>query len=860
MLETPQFKLALPHKGNVFEANHVRVTFITPRFVRFEWAADGKFEDRETMAVLNRDLGKVSFESQLNGNKATLKTSQVTVKLVLDGKPLSDANLELEFNLNGKPVKWTPSAPQTGNLKGSCRTLDLCNGDRVVKYEGHGTDKEESHELKLGNGFISRDGWSLIDDSKNVVVDLDGDRKWVAPRTDVERQDWYVLAYGHDYLRALKDAADVFGSQPLPPRYTLGYWFSRYWAYSDEELCDIATEFDRAGVPLDVLVVDMDWHLEGWTGYTWDWRYFPDPAEFLAEMKRRNLKITLNLHPADGVAKHEEQFEKMAKAMKLDPKKIDRVPFDITSKEYMKHYFKILHHPDEKRGVDFWWMDWQQGESSAMKGLDTLPWINHLHWEDMQLHGKHKRPLIFSRFGGVGAGRYVIGFSGDTYSTWKSLAYQPYFTATASNVLYGYWSHDIGGHMEGAIDPELYLRWVQYGMLSPILRTHTTKNANAERRFMEFPAPYSHLMMDTVRQRYELVPYIYSENRKAYDSGVSLCRPLYYNWPEDSKTYELTNEYMFGDEMLVSPVSAPGDKNSELTNFAVYLPQGKWFDVAHGNFVEGGQTVTKHWMLSEIPVFVRPGTIIPGQKMRMRLDEKSYSHLTMDIYPGEAGCYELYEDDGISDGYLHGKYAIIDLSHHKKGFTRVIDIVHQSGKFDGFLRKRELEVRLHCVVPPKKVEINGKKAELCFRLDGESSRQYRYDGLTASIIIACGEIDLVKGAQITVEYDRDNESEPVLGLAGVFRRLQRVAILHNEIGGCLVVDVEERLGQELAHAAYRISREPKKLNQELENLQLKLPRLPGEIKKQSELVTWGDVKRRKHAATVAVNLLKHLED
>ena len=210
-------------------------------------------------------------------------------------------------------------------------------------------------------------------------------------------------------------------------------------------------------------------------------------------------------------------------------------------------------------GVDFWWMDWQQGQKTALPGLDPLPWINHLHWRDMATNPERagRRPLIFSRFGGIGAGRYCIGFSGDTHSVWESLQFQPYFTATAANVLYGYWSHDIGGHMPGEIDPELYTRWLQFGIFSPVVRTHTTKNPKAERRVWGYPDPYGKIMAEALRLRYEMVPYIYSEARAAYDTGLSLCRPLYYDWPEHDEAYRARDQYLFGRELLVAPVLQP---------------------------------------------------------------------------------------------------------------------------------------------------------------------------------------------------------------------------------------------------------------------------------------------------------------
>ena len=496
MQEKIYFAKAAPNAANISEAPNVRISLFTPRFARFEYAADNVFEDRETLAGLNRDLGKVKFVQKRVGSENMIDTGEMKIFHKPDGKKLSAGNLRVEFSCAGKAGTWTPGQRDSGNLLGTVRTLDGCDGDKVISrnWETHEIKKSK---LKLGNGFVSRDGWSLVDDSANVVVTRVNGRKWVAPRTEKPLQDWYLLTYGHDYRRALADAAEVFGSQPLPPRYAFGYWYCRYWAYSDREIEDLLDGLDRSGTPVDVMVVDMDWHLDGWTGYTWDKRYFPDPDGFLREMHRRGLKVTLNLHPADGVDRHEAMFEKFARAMKLDPRKIDRVPFDITSPEYMKHYFEILHHPEERRGVDFWWMDWQQyKESLYVKGLSNTFWLNHTFFNDKVRSNRGKapeeaaRPLIYHRWGGLGSHRYQLGFSGDTFIKWEVLGYLPQFTATASNVGYGYWGHDLGGHMQREdipTEPELYTRWLQYGVFSPIFKTHCTKSAVLERRFWAFP-------------------------------------------------------------------------------------------------------------------------------------------------------------------------------------------------------------------------------------------------------------------------------------------------------------------------------------------------------------------------------------
>ena len=152
--------------------------------------------------------------------------------------------------------------------------------------------------------------------------------------------------------------------------------------------------------------------------------------------------MTLNVHPADGVRAHEKAYPAMAKALGVDAAHEDKIPFAPTDRAFMDAYFQYLHHPHEAIGVDFWWIDWQQGEDSALENVDPLWLLNHQHFLDSGRDGR--QPLTFSRYAGIGSHRYPIGFSGDTVTTWESLDFQPYFTATASNVGYSWWSHEIG--------------------------------------------------------------------------------------------------------------------------------------------------------------------------------------------------------------------------------------------------------------------------------------------------------------------------------------------------------------------------------------------------------------------------------
>ena len=190
----------------------------------------------------------------------------------------------------------------------------------------------------------------------------------------------------------------------------------------------------------------------------------------------------------------------------------------------------------------------------------------------MERKGKD-RPLLYHRWGGLGNHRYQIGFSGDAISNWNTLGFESYFTATASNVCYGYWSHDIGGHLPGPVSGELYTRWVQFGACSPILRTHTTKNAVAERRIWAYPPEYYKAMRDAIMMRYAMIPYIYTAARKAYDTGVSICRPMYYDYPESPEAYDFKEQYMFGDDMIVAPVASEISEDSLFATKKIWLPE-----------------------------------------------------------------------------------------------------------------------------------------------------------------------------------------------------------------------------------------------------------------------------------------------
>ncbi len=780
-LATPPVDVqAQPFQGSADPAATVvvgraRFTVLTPRLLRLEWARDGRFEDRPSLVFINRRLPVPSFSTRREGAWTIVDTGALRLRYRPRGTGAFTADtLAIELTVGGRRVTWRPGTPETGNLRGTTRTLDGVKG-----------------ETALEPGLVSRDGWVVVDDSARPLFD-DTEWPWAVARPERGAIDWYFFGHGHDYRGALGDFVRVAGRIPLPPRFAFGAWWSRYWAYRDRELMTLVDEFERHDVPLDVLVIDMDWHLTfglrwdtpvkdqagmrlGWSGYTWNPILFPDPAGFLAWCEARGLKTTLNLHPASGVQPHEEAYPAMARAMGVDPATKRYVPFDIADKMFARHYLDILHHPLEAMGVDFWWLDWQQYPDTTVRGLTNTWWLNYVHSTDMARRGL--RPIILHRWGGLGNHRYPLGFSGDTISVWESLAFQPYFTATAANVGYAYWSHDIGGHMPGVVSPELYTRWVQFGVFSPILRTHTTKNPDAERRIWAYPEPYASVMRDAFTLRYALIPYIYTAARETYETGVAFLRPLYYDYPELEDAYTAKHEYLFGDAMLVAPVVAPVDPERETARQRVWLPPGRWVEWSTGTTLDGPTWLDRDFGIEEIPVYVKAGAIVPMQPKVRHTREKPVDPLILTIFPGAAsGATRVYEDEGVGLGYLGRAYAWTPVRYDRApDGTLTVRVGPANGRYPGMLTERAYELRFPGALPPRAVTSAGRAFGFARATAACDPPCWTVDGDTLTTIVRVPRSPVTETVEIVVTpaVASPGVERAVDGFAGRLVRLAR---------------------------------------------------------------------------------------
>ena len=735
----------------VVVCGNARFTVLTDRMVRLEWSETGQFEDRASLMAINRRLEVPAYKKTMEDGILRISTDCLTLEYS-GGDAFSKDNLKITF---GDSQVWTPGTEDTGNLRGTTRTLDGCRG----------FGKPSADKTELDKGILSRDGWTLLDESGRPLFEPD-DSHWenlIVENPLPDRTDWYFMAYGHDYKAALSDYTKVAGKVPLPPKYAFGYWWSRYWAYTDEQLLDIASDIRSYEIPADVFIIDMGWHKywpelqdkydDGrdefgqriyWTGYSWNRDLIKDPEDLLGRLHDKGFKTALNLHPASGIRPFEDMYQDFRKDYLSRTQDYDGpkdfvypeegyvfagndspegkageyapVPFRLEQKAWADAYFGSVLHPIAGQGVDFWWIDWQQWLSSKYSpSIENTFLCNYMFWQD-KAQNAERRPVIYHRWGGLGSHRYQLGFSGDTYETWDVLKYIPYFTATASNVCYGYWGHDIGGHMQQRgsttpTDPELYTRWMQGAVFTPIFKTHSTESKYVERKIWEFPTHFKYLR-EAIRLRYELGAYIYGAARETYDSGVCICRPLYYEYPEEENAYSLNEEYFFGPDILATMICQPADPATGLSSRTMWFPAGNdWYDMAAHCVRKGGSSMTLQYSIDQNPWYVKSGAIIPLAPAGIENLQGGGSDLRLLVVPGEEGCCSVYEDDGTTNKY-DTQYATTPVS--RQGNVMTIDA--RKGSYDGAASERSISLVLEGrTEAPSAVLVDGKQVDFTVR-------------------------------------------------------------------------------------------------------------------------------------------------
>ncbi len=640
----------------IFRGKNYRITILSELLIRLEYATDGKFMDHLTEQVVNRDFDVPPMQVTADEKMLNIATKYFTLSYVKE-KPFEGSKIAPEANLkvvlNGTDKFWYYNHPEARNFKGSALSLDDSYGD-----------------VALNKGLYSTDGFATIDDSRSLVLDDDG----ALVKRDAIRVDTYLFIYRRDFGLCLRDYYHLTGYPSLIPRYALGIWWNKTQAYSFEDIKDLVVDFNRNEIPISTICLGDSWHIKDpkeptklKTGFTFDAENFPNPANLVEYLHNRGIHLGLNIDPKEGIMPHEEAYKNIVEELGWQQNEV--IPFNIFDKKFVKIYFEKLIKPLTDYGTDFYWIDYYDKEN-----ILTLRALNYYHFNNSKVDASH-RGMILSRNGGYASHRYPVLYSGETYVSWKTLKNLPFYNSCASNIGISWWSHDIGGYKEGIEDGELYVRYVQLGTYSPIFRFACKDGHFYKREPWRWDIKTLSIVKDYCKLRHRLIPYLYAEGYKYSKTGLPLIQPLYYIYPEiyDEPLYR--NEYFFGSQLFVCPIT---NKKDDVMNRAVeriFLPKGVWYDFKTGKKIIGDKRYVLFFKDEDFPVYAKSGAIIPLAQLDENINVTTApKSLEIHVFPGQSNFYNLYEDDGVTRLHEEGYYinTRIEYNYLANNYTLII--------------------------------------------------------------------------------------------------------------------------------------------------------------------------------------------
>jgi len=669
----------------VFKGVNYRITVLSERLIRFEYSLDGNFYDGATELVHNRNFNVPKIKVEQDDKFLVITTKYFMMQYAKE-KPYKGPSFAPDSNLKIKLVNtdkiWYYSHPEARNFKGSAFSIE-----------------DFGSETTLSNGLYSTDGFAMLDDSNSLLIDNEG---YMVP-SDKKRIDFYVFAYRRDFGLCLKDYFTLTGFPPLIPRYALGIWWNRDQIYNFEDTKKLVQVFNKYEIPISVLLLSEFWHKKDVsnynlykTGYSFNKELFSNPQEFTKYMHDKGIKIGVNLDGSEGINAMENNYLKMCEELGSDTNKL--IPFKVLDKNFIVSYFNNLINPLYGLGIDFFWLD--------SKDAIMTRALNYYHFTDYKKF-REKRGIILSRNGGKAAHLYPVHYSGETKVGWDTLKYLPYFNSTASNIGLSWWSHDVGGFKSGIEDSELYLRYVQFSTYSPIFRFSAKRGAYYKREPWRWDMKTYTIVKKYCQIRHALIPYIYTEAYKYHNTCLPVIQPLYYYYPEIFDEPNYKNEYYFGTELLVSPITKPKDEVMNRSVEKIFLPKGIWYDFKTGKKFIGNKRYISFFKDEDYPVFAKSGAIIPMTILDDNINNtNSPTKMEINIFPGSSNVYRLYEDDGISSLYEDGYYLItaMDFNYTSDNYSFAIHPVE--GKTGIVPDYRDYKIRFRNTRMPERIDVD----------------------------------------------------------------------------------------------------------------------------------------------------------
>lgn len=673
-----------------FKGNKYRITVLSDVLLRFEYSETGKFNDYPTIFAINRNFAKKPVFTVKQDEKYINITNDYFIleyskeKPYIASKLVPDSNLRI--TLKGTDKLWYFGNPEVKNLKGSAYSFD------------------NKSNINLSKGLYNLDGFASIDDTMSPVFISDGTIK----KNPSDALDVYVFIYKNDFQKALDSYFELTGKPSFIPRYALGVCWNKNEDYTEEELKDIISNFNKINIPLSSVLLGSKWNLnkEGKTlsNYKFDNEKYKNLEQTINDIHQKNVFLGVTINPKNGITPYDNGYQSLK--TKLNIIKDGVIPINVYNTVILETF---LNETLTNLNIDFIKID----EITEDK-IKTFMLIHYIYKSLSKT--AERRGLILSRNPGIASHRYPALYSGNTKVSWKTLKYLPYFNITSSNLGLSYYSHDIGGYEGGVEDSELYTRYVQFGTYSPIFRFSSKEGRYYKREPWKWDIFTESIVKDYIRIRHRLIPYIYSEMYKYSKDGINLIKPLYLDYEKilDEPLYK--NEYHFGKELFVCPITEPKDKVMNRVVHRMYLPEGTWYDFKTGKKFPGGKRYVTFYKDEDYPVYAKSGAIVP----MAILDENNLNSvkppekMEIQVFPGVSNNYDLYEDDGVTNLYKEGYYIVtnIDYNYRKNNYTLILRPTQ--GKTGIIPDKRDYKIKFRNTKRPEYVKVNVGRFEVEF--------------------------------------------------------------------------------------------------------------------------------------------------
>jgi hypothetical protein len=750
----PSFKIdyknAISNPKAIFKGKFYRITILSDILIRLEYDTGGIFEDRPTELALFRNFPVPKFEVQENDRFLVITTKHFRIQYIKD-KPFigsmfaPDTNLRIAL-LDTDKI-WYFNHEEARNFGGYDNHLDnsiIINNTK---------DAKNSNNFKL-KGLYSTDGFVSLDDSKSLLIDENG----YLVKDERPRIDTYLFMYKRDFGPCLQNYFTLSGYPPLIPRYALGIWWNKTKPYNMQDLQDLVFDFNKYRIPISTITLGEFWHIKDpnnlqrfKSGFTFNPDLFPKDNEVSNYLHERGIRLGVNIDPKEGIHPHEKHYAELADALNQKEKMI--IPFNALDKNFIKNYLNIIINPLHELGVDYFWVDYNP------INRETLNALNYYEFNDFKKLTK-ERGLLLSRISTVAPHRYPVHYSGETLVSWDTLKELPYFNSLGSNLGLSWWSHDIGGFKKGIEDAELYLRYVELGTFSPIFRFASETGHFYKRKPWEWDVKTYSIVKSYCELRQRLVPYLYGEAYKYHKNGMPLVEPLYYSNPAIYDEIEYKNEYLFGTELLVAPITKEKDPVMQRSVEHIYLPAGTWYDFKTGKKFIGDKRYYIFYKDEDYPVFAKSGSIICLADLADNINVTNVPKtMEVQVFPGKSNVYNLYEDDGVTNLYQEGYYIVtrFDYNYLQNNYTLIIRPFE--GKSGIIPERRNYRIRFRNTREARNIDVLSENSSLPYEAyiaDNDYVIEVKDVDTTKQLTIICRGRDIEIDTKRIINEDIDS--------------------------------------------------------------------------------------------------------